>query len=171
MAFQSMMSGSECSTSANPLSQLLKQQQTDRSLHQGPSLQHSGQPARTLRTHSPMQNGAQEAEQFFGGGQGVGGGKVQGGEFPGMANLRREIEAVARQQHQGQGKSRPESARHSLLDTKPDWISHDIVQNGAVSLHLGLFLAVNSNVNLNSLELNLNPVNYQVPDSDPFQQH
>ena len=104
MAFQSMMSGSECSTSANPLSQLLKQQQTDRSLHQGPSLQPSGQLPGTLRTHSPMQNGGQEVEQFYAGGQGGSGGMVKGGEFPGMVGLRREIEAVGRQHTPGQGK-------------------------------------------------------------------
>lgn len=98
-----MMNGSECSTSSNPLSQLLKQQQTDRSLHQGPSLQSSGQLAGTMRTHSPMQNGGKEAEQFFAGGQG-GSGMVNGGEFPGMAGLRRELDQMGRQHNPGQGK-------------------------------------------------------------------
>lgn len=107
MAFQSLMSGSECSTSANPLSQLLKQQQTDRSLHQGPSLQSSGPLPGTLRTHSPMQGGGQEAEQFFAGGQMGNGGAVKGGELMGMGGLRRELDGLTRgqQQHPGQGKS------------------------------------------------------------------
>lgn len=105
MAFQSMMSGSECSTSSNPLSQLLKQQHTDRSLHQGPALQHLGPQAGSIRTHSPMQAGqAHEAEQFFAsGGMGASGAAKGGQQGMGMTALRTELEQVARGARGGGG--------------------------------------------------------------------
>lgn len=101
MAFQSMVSGAECSTGSNPLSQLLKQQQTDRSLHAGPSYQQAAQRPNGLRTQQQQGPGGQmvgkEAEQFFG--QKPGGGPGEG--LMAMGALRRELEG-AQAQHQPQ---------------------------------------------------------------------
>lgn len=92
MAFQAMMGGSECSTSNNPLNSLLKQQQTDHSLHHNqPSTynnpQNAGQSMRSMTPASIGQLNGQEAEQFF---------QQQNGGGMGMETMRRELENVAR---------------------------------------------------------------------------
>jgi peroxin-5 len=93
MAFQSMMNGSECSTGASPLSSLLKQQNTDSSLH-GSSFSQGG-PASTLRSRQGIPGqGHEEAERFFQSqSNGGGGGGGPGGAFA-MEGLRRELEGA-----------------------------------------------------------------------------
>lgn len=90
MAFQAMMGGSECSTSNNPLNSLLKQQQTDHSLHHQPSTFNNPHNATTMRSMTPNlgQLNSQEAEQFFQQQQ-------QQGMGMGMEGMRRELENVA----------------------------------------------------------------------------
>jgi peroxin-5 len=99
--FQSMMSGAECSTGSTPLASLLKQQNTDHSLHQpGFSGQQVG--AGPSFRSSPGLSGRQleEAERFFQQGSGPVTPK-NGGSQMGMENLRRELERVARNDNQG----------------------------------------------------------------------
>lgn len=70
-AFSAMMGGAECSTSSNPLSSLLKQQQQDHSLHHqgfaGPGA--AGPSASSMRshTHTPPAHlqGDADADRFF----------------------------------------------------------------------------------------------------------
>lgn len=82
------MSGSECSTSANPLNTLLKQQNQDRSMHQSGFSQQSGPSSQSIRTHTPNGQRAEEADRFF---------QQQGGPaFGNMDGLRRELESVSR---------------------------------------------------------------------------
>jgi len=85
-----MMGGSECSTSNNPLNSLLKQQQTDHSLHHQPSTFNNSQNANSMRSMTPNlgQLNSQEAEQFFQQQQ-------QQGMGMGMEGMRRELENVA----------------------------------------------------------------------------
>ena len=68
MAFQSMLSGAECSTSSNTLSQFLKHAQTDRSLQQD-QMQgaHSGMaaPSAGMRTSRMGGGTPQEMEAFM----------------------------------------------------------------------------------------------------------
>lgn len=91
--FQSMMSGAECSTSSTPLASLLKQQQTDHSLHQS-NFSQPGPSAGSLRTHTPT--GAlqhEDADRFFQQQQMGGPGS---GQFANMDSIRRELEGVSR---------------------------------------------------------------------------
>ncbi|KAL8287364.1 hypothetical protein RQP46_003816 [Phenoliferia psychrophenolica] len=95
---QSFMNGSECSTGANPLAQLLKQQGTDNSMHHS-QFQQQGSSSASMRSH-PGQPGLQheEAERFFQQQQQQGGG---GGSQFAMEGLRRELESVARGEQKG----------------------------------------------------------------------
>ena len=98
-AFASMMNGSECSTGANPLASLLKQQGTDNSLHHSGFQQQQGSSSSSMRSH-PGQPGLQheEAERFFQQQQHGGGGAPN--QFA-MEGLRRELESVARGEQKG----------------------------------------------------------------------
>ncbi|GAA6019801.1 hypothetical protein JCM11491_000274 [Sporobolomyces phaffii] len=93
MAFQAMMGGSECSTSNNPLASLLKQQQTDHSLHHpqfsGPPLASAaGGSMRTSNNNTPPVLSQEEAERFLH--------HSAGGANPiEMAAMRRELDNVA----------------------------------------------------------------------------
>ncbi|GAA5913855.1 tetratricopeptide repeat protein [Sporobolomyces salmoneus] len=95
MAFQAMMGGSECSTSNNPLSSLLKQQQTDHSLHQQysslPGSSHAGGSVRT-GGNAPMIS-PEEADRFLMQQTSSNGGG--GGNPLEMEAMRRELENVA----------------------------------------------------------------------------
>lgn len=87
-----MMNGAECSTSSTPLASLLKQQQTDHSLHQA-NYSQPGSSAGSLRTHTPT--GAlqhEDADRFFQQQQQMGG----SGQFASMDSIRRELEGVSR---------------------------------------------------------------------------
>ena len=65
MAFQSMISGAECSTSNNTLSQFLKHTQTDRSLQQDAMIGPTGISARPgFRTRPPPPAGVQDVDKF-----------------------------------------------------------------------------------------------------------
>ncbi|GJN92980.1 hypothetical protein Rhopal_006025-T1 [Rhodotorula paludigena] len=97
MAFQAMMGGAECSTSSNPLSSLLKNQQTDHSLHHqgfgqpGPSTS-QGASMRSYTGTPTGQRAGDEADRFFHA-QSGGGGQQQ----PlAMDQMRRELDNVAR---------------------------------------------------------------------------
>ncbi|GAA5940554.1 tetratricopeptide repeat protein [Sporobolomyces koalae] len=101
MAFQAMMGGAECSTSNNPLSSLLKQQQTDHSLHHQSQLHpnHGAAHAATMRTMSasPSHAAQEEAERFLQHQQLAGPGS---GDGLTMEAMRRELESL---NHQGGG--------------------------------------------------------------------
>ncbi|SDA01448.1 BZ3500_MvSof-1268-A1-R1_Chr10-1g02676 [Microbotryum saponariae] len=97
VAFQSMMSGAECSTGASPLSSLLKQQAQDHSLHQSGLSSQPG-PSSSMRSGGggmhqsmPGQMRAQEADRFFE--QSSPAGNASFGDLQG---LRRELDQVAR---------------------------------------------------------------------------
>lgn len=85
MAFQSMMNGSECSTSS-PLSSLLKQQSNDPSLHSSTFNPHTAGPSLRTRQGQPGA-GQAEAERFFQSGNG-------GNPAFEMERMRRELENV-----------------------------------------------------------------------------
>lgn len=91
-----MMSGAECSTSSTPLASLLKQQQTDHSLHQS-NFSQPGSSAGSLRTHTPTGGALQheDADRFFQQQQ-MGGGPGGSGQFANMDSIRRELEGVSR---------------------------------------------------------------------------
>ncbi|GAA5880959.1 hypothetical protein JCM16303_004617, partial [Sporobolomyces ruberrimus] len=99
MAFQAMMGGSECSTSQNPLSTLLKQQQTDRSLHQSGQLHpaqsgHVGGPSMRSSLHNGQLISQDEADRFLQmNPAGASGNSLE------MAQMRRELENVAHRGH------------------------------------------------------------------------
>lgn len=123
-----MMSGSECSTSATPLASLLKQQQTDHSLHQSNFPGQSGSSNASLRTHTPNGGALQheEAERFFQQQQHGGGTPGGSGQFANMDTLRRELESVSRGSPQSamkgdRGEQRLEhaGARRRLIKVAP----------------------------------------------------
>ncbi|SCV73897.1 BQ2448_6327 [Microbotryum intermedium] len=96
VAFQSMMSGSECSTGASPLSSLLKQQGQDHSLHQSgfssrPSPSLSMRSGGGMHQSIPGQMRPQEAERFF-----EQAGPAVNASFGDLQGLRRELDQVAR---------------------------------------------------------------------------
>lgn len=90
-----MMGGAECSTSSNPLHSLLKQQQTDHSLHHGGF--HAGPSSSqgsSMRSYTGTPNQAEEADRFFQMQQQQ---AAAGGAGPlAMDQMRRELENVAR---------------------------------------------------------------------------
>ncbi|BGP33853.1 Peroxisomal membrane signal receptor PTS1 [Rhodotorula toruloides] len=93
-AFSAMMGGAECSTSSNPLHSLLKQQQTDHSLHHGGF--HAGPSSSqgsSMRSYTGTPNQAEEADRFFQMQQQQ---AAAGGAGPlAMDQMRRELENVA----------------------------------------------------------------------------
>lgn len=95
MAFQSMVSGAECSTGASPLASLMKQQNNDNSLHQS-SFQQQGGSTQSIRTRNGTPMGQnEEAERFFQMNNGGGGGGSGQANYS-MEAMRRELENTQR---------------------------------------------------------------------------
>ncbi|KAI5479203.1 peroxisomal biogenesis factor 5 [Pseudohyphozyma bogoriensis] len=88
----SFFGGAECSTGSNPLSGLLKHEQTDRSLHQSTFAPQAG--PSSLRSRASPNQSHEEAERFFQSHTPVAG--PAGGSGFAMDGLRRELEAVQR---------------------------------------------------------------------------
>lgn len=95
----SFLSSAECGSSSNPLNQLLKQSQTDRSLQQGDrfsggasgSQQHGGNAFRSAAASGGM---GQMNEEFMRGGGGAGVGRGLGGGAFDFDGMRREMEMM-----------------------------------------------------------------------------
>ena len=113
-----LLSGSECSTSSNPLSQLLKQQQTDHSLHQSQfATPSSAAPSTSIRQPLQQARHNAEAQKFFQG-------PAQPQHAFNLEALHRELPGAQQQQQQ----------QHSQLSLSTLW--HSRAEHGQQTGHL-----------------------------------